>query len=117
MSVGVITMVKQVKPELAILLTTAASVILLIMTVNALTGVIAAFSTIAEKTGLPGGLFSGILKIIGVGYITEFAANVSDDAGNKSVADKILLGGKVIIMVLALPIVTALIDIVIDILP
>jgi len=117
LSAAVIVTVKLVKPELAVLLTAAASVILLIMTVNALTDVIAAFAQIGEKTGLAGGLFSGVLKIVGVGYITEFAANVCEDAGTKSVGDKILLGGKVTILVLALPIVTSLIEIIIDILP
>lgn len=116
-SAAVITMVKQVKPELSILVTVAASIVLLIMIINTLTDVIMSFAMIAEKTGLQSGLFSGVLKIIGVGYITEFAANICDDAGNKSIGEKILLGGKVIIMILALPVITSLIDIIIEILP
>lgn len=113
----VITLVRQIKPELGILATAAASIVLLIMIINSLAEVIMSFAQIAEKTGLNGGLFTAVIKIIGVGYITEFAANICDDSGNKSMGEKILLGGKLVIMVLALPIVTSLIDIIVEILP
>jgi stage III sporulation protein AD len=116
-STAIITMLKQIKPELSLLLSVAASIIILIMIINELSEVIMSFNIIAEKTGLNGGLFSAIIKIIGVGYITEFASGICGDAGSKSVGDKILLGGKIIIMILALPIVTSLIDIIVKILP
>ncbi|MBO5102803.1 MAG: stage III sporulation protein AD, partial [Clostridia bacterium] len=57
------------------------------------------------------------LKIIGVGYITEFSSNLCADSGNSAVASKILLAGKLVIFVLAIPIITSLIDIIVSIMP
>ncbi len=62
--------------------------------------------------------FSIILKIIGIAYIVEFGgAQVSRDAGEEAIASKIELGGKVVMMVLAMPILLALMDLIIKILP
>ena len=55
-----------------------------------------------------------IMKVLGVGYITEFTANLAEDSGNKSVASKIVLGGKVAICTLALPILKQLINAIIS---
>jgi stage III sporulation protein AD len=120
--IGLITsiavlVVKQVKPEIAIIITITGSLIMLLMLVEMLTSVMSVFDLLVTKTGIDKQLFSSILKIIGVGYITEFSANICSDTGNSSIADKILLSGKVIILVLALPIITALIDIVVGIMP
>ena len=47
----------------------------------------------------------------------EFGAEISRDAGEEAIATKVELGGKIIIMVLAMPILLALMDLIIKILP
>ncbi len=47
----------------------------------------------------------------------EFGAQISRDAGENAIASKIELGGKVIMMVLAMPIILALMDLILKILP
>lgn len=121
-AIGLITsiavlVVKQVKPEVAIVITITGSLLIMIMLVDMLASVIGVFELLVEKTGLDTKLFGSVLKIIGVGYISEFSANICSDSGSKSIADKIMLSGKIIILVLALPIITALVDIVIGIMP
>ena len=56
-------------------------------------------------------------KIVGIGYLCEIAASICQEAGAKSVADMVILGGKIIIMVLAIPIIQALVDVVLGVLP
>ena len=71
------------------------------------------FSTlkgIADKTGIPSSVYKVVGKIISVGYIADCSAGVVEDTGQKALAEKIVLGGKLIIMVLSLPIVTTLFD-------
>lgn len=113
----IIVILKQDKPEIAILIGVAASVCILILLINYLTEVIGLFTLIVDKTGIDTSLFSGIIKIIGVGYITEFAAGICEDSGNKGLGEKISLGGKVIILVLSLPILIAVIDVIINLIP
>ena len=63
------------------------------------------------------GIFSSILKIIGIGYLTEFANGICVDSGAKSIGDKLQFAGKVVILLLALPILENLIEIIAEILP
>ena len=110
-------LVKQVKSEFAIFVGLAGTVIILLLIVTKLTNVIEYFVEIVEKTGVDKSVFFAILKIVGVGYLTEFAANLCNDIGTSSMGNKIVLGGKIVILCLALPIITSLIDIVVSIMP
>lgn len=120
--VGIITaitalLVRQVKPEISVIISITGGILMLLMIANSLTSVFETFNEVIEKSGLTKGLFSTILKIVGVGYVAEFSASLCQDAGAGSIADKILLGGKVAILVLALPIVTNIINIISGLLP
>lgn len=115
--VGLITaisalIVKQIKPEISIVVGMAGGIVMILMFVDIFSNIIASFSSMITKSGLSSGIFSTVLKIIGVGYVTEFSANLCVDAGSSSIANKILLGGKIIIMMIAIPIVTNIIDII-----
>ncbi len=58
-----------------------------------------------------------ILKIIGIAYIAEFASQITKDAGQGALASKIELGGKVLILAMAVPILTVLIETIINLIP
>jgi stage III sporulation protein AD len=58
-----------------------------------------------------------ILKIIGIAYIAEFAAQITKDAGQGSIASKIELGGKILILTMAIPILTVIIETIIKLIP
>lgn len=58
-----------------------------------------------------------ILKIIGIAYIAEFGAQITRDAGQGSIASKIELAGKILIMAMAIPILTVIIETILDLLP
>ncbi len=58
-----------------------------------------------------------MLKIIGVAYIAEFAAQMTKDAGQEALATKMELAGKVIILSMAVPILTLLIETILSMLP
>lgn len=115
--IGIITsiaviIIKQLKPEIAVIVGMSGSIIILLMILNSLGTVIESFTNLTEKIGIDNELFTLVLKIIGIGYITEFSANLCIDCGSVSIADKILLAGKVVIMLLAIPIVNTLIEII-----
>ena len=112
MTTFAVLLLRPSKPEIAALVGTAGGIIILIMFVDSIGGVIANMTKIANRTGIKNDVFTALLKIIGIGYLTEFAAGICNDAGNNSMAQKVLLAGKVIILVLALPIVNNLIDII-----
>lgn len=119
--IGLITciaclIVRQVKPDVASIIMIAGGVVILLMVVDYVVQIFDVFKVIIDKTGLTSNLFSIVLKIVGVGYLTEFAANICSDTGCNSLADKILLAGKILILVMSLPIVTNIVEIVVGLL-
>lgn len=108
--------VKQTKPEISILISIAGSILIIVMVVNTLSSIVTAFYDIFKSTGVDTSLLIPLLKIVAIGYIAEFGANVCADAGASSVADKILFSAKLIILLMALPIVTTVVDMVVALL-
>ena len=109
-------LVKQVKPEIAVIIALVGSIIIISLTVNSLKSVINSFYDIFKTTGVDAALLTPLFKIIAIGYVAEFGANICVDSGASSIADKILFAAKVIILMLALPIVTEVIDMVVALL-
>lgn len=105
------------REEFALLISVLTGIIIFSMILNKLKYVIETLSQLVKNTNLEFIYFSIILKIIGIAYLVEFGAQVSRDAGEDSIASKIELGGKVIVMVLAMPILLTLMDLILKILP
>ena len=108
--------VKQTKPEIAMLISIAGSILIVVMVINSLSAVIANFYSIFEKTGVSTTILIPIFKIIAIGYVAEFGANICSDAGATSIADKILFTAKLIILLIALPIINSVIDLIMGLL-
>jgi stage III sporulation protein AD len=112
-----VLLLRQVKPELAVIIGLVGTILIFLMVVSGLTQVIGSINGIVAQTGLATQLFASILKIVGIGYLCEIAASICQEAGAKAVSDMVILGGKVLIMVLAIPIIQALVDVVLGVLP
>lgn len=105
-----IVIVKQQRPEMAIQLSLAFSAIVLLIILGKVAGVIEVLKELTQRANVNQFYLSTILKIIGVAYIAEFGAQVCRDAGEGAVASKVELAAKVMIIVLAVPIVVAIIE-------
>ena len=108
--------IKQTKPEIAILISIVGSILIIIMAVDSLSSIISSFYAIFKTTGVDSSLLTPLIKIVAIGYLAEFGANICVDAGASSVADKILFCAKLIILTIALPIVTTVINMVVSLL-
>lgn len=109
--------VKAQKPEVGILVSIVTGLVIFFFAAAKLAGVIELLSNYARKVNIDSLYISTLLKVIGIAYIAEFGAEICKDAGESTIASKIELAGKVIIVVLAVPIITSLLDLVIRILP
>jgi stage III sporulation protein AD len=112
-----ILLLKEQKPIFASLLATFVGVILFISLAGKIAEVVGVLQALATQAQVNHLFLDTILKIIGIAYIAEFGAQVTRDAGQGSIASKIELTGKVLIMVMALPIITTIINTVLKIMP
>ena len=101
-------LLRATKPELSFAVTIVGVIVILLYLIDLLQSTVNIFASVAALTGLENGLIKILLKIVGVGYLTEFSAGVLTDFGSNSLADKVTLGGKLIILVLSLPIIESL---------
>lgn len=105
-------LVKSTKPELAVVITIAGSIILLLFVLEVFRGSISLFTDIAQATGLDATIVKTLLKMVGIGYLVEFSAGILNDFGQNSLADKLIFCGKILILVIAVPILESILALV-----
>ena len=74
-------------------------------------------SELTRRAGINYFFLSTLLKILGVAYLAEFAAAICQDAGEQAVAQKVEFAAKIIIAVLVLPIMIAILESLIELMP
>jgi len=115
--IAVISVVlKQIKPEYSVITIIVGGIILVLYIVNSLIDIFGFFSNVVGKTGIDGDLFLLLVKIIGIGYLIEFAVGICNDSGHASIGDKIVLAGKIMIFIISMPIITNLFNLILDLL-
>lgn len=99
-------------PTASLLLSVAVGLIILIALLPALIELIGFFKQMALDIGLNTFYLTTVLKVIGIAYLAEFAVQLCRDAGQGAIAVKIELAAKVALLLLALPIITALFEVI-----
>ncbi|MEC0124221.1 stage III sporulation protein AD [Paenibacillus pabuli] len=112
-----ILVIKEQKPMFAFLIAAATGIVIFMMLIGKIGAVIEVLKRLAENSGMESIYLKTVLKIIGIAYIAEFGAQIVRDAGQESIASKIELAGKVLILVLAIPIISIIIETVMKLMP
>lgn len=116
-AVIIIVILKQYRPEFAIYVSIAAGVIILLMLTDKISAIIQLIQDIASKTSVNTKFLRILIKITGIAILTEFAVSICKDSGENAIASKIDIGGKILIISISIPIIQALLETVIKILP
>ncbi|MCM3627343.1 stage III sporulation protein AD [Paenibacillus glycanilyticus] len=112
-----IIVVREQKPLFAFLLAAFTGLFIFIFLIGKIDSVIKVLEDLANRSGIPSIYLKTILKIIGIAYIVEFGAQIVRDAGQESIASRIEFAGKVLILVMAVPIISVIVETVIGLLP
>lgn len=103
-------LLKKTENRYSALIAVATGIVILIICVKSLAQVIVSLQSIVDKAGIDDKLFAILLKIVGIGYLTEYACNLCNDMDCSGIAKNIAFAGKIAVFLLALPIVNTLID-------
>ncbi len=112
-----VLVVKAQRPEIALQVSILTGIIIFIMVTGKIASIIELLNQLSNKANIDTAYLSTLFKIIGIAYIAQFGSEVCKDAGESSIASKVELAGKVVIMVLAVPIITSLLDLIVKIMP
>lgn len=99
---------KKYSPETGIFASIAGGIIILFLIIDYLYGVVDKFELFFIDTGLQPEVIKILFKVILVAYLVEFTAGVVRDLGEQGLSDKVLLAGKIVVLVISLPIVKSL---------
>lgn len=116
-SVISIIVIKQYKPEFSVYISLIAGVIIILLIIDKITGIIGLLTALSTKVSINREFLEILLKITGIAILTEFAVSICKDLGESSIANKIDLGGKILIISISIPIISSLLESVIEILP
>ena len=111
-SLVIIIILKQYKPEFAIYISIITGLIIIYMVINRLEGIINLLKTISNKSGINNQFLELLLKITGIAFLAEFAINLCKDTGENAIASKIEIGSKVVIVSMSIPIISSLLEII-----
>ncbi|SNX55361.1 stage III sporulation protein AD [Thermoanaerobacterium sp. RBIITD] len=113
----ILTILRETNPDIAIIISLIAGIIIFFIVIPKISNIISVLNTLADKSGINNVYVVTVFKIIGIAYIAEFGSQLSIDANEKNIASKIELAGKIIIVFLSLPIIIALVDAIVSIMP
>ena len=72
------------------------------------------FNDIFELLNFDKSLFGLLIKVCLIGYMIEFSAGIIEDFGIKSLADKVVFVGKILLLCLSLPVIEFLLNTLIE---
>ena len=105
-----IALIKAYKPEFTIEAVLCASILLLFYVIGSIRYSFTYLEDIYDQMSYGKSYFPIISKALGIAYVTEFTSAICQDAGEKSIAGKVELAGKIAILLIALPVFTSLLD-------
>lgn len=105
-----LVLLRQARPEWALLLSIVTAVAVFLLLVDDIAAIIRVLQEVADRADLDARYTATLLKIVGVAYLAEFGAQLCRDAGESALAAKVELAGKVVILLLAVPILMAVLE-------
>ncbi len=107
-------MLKRYNPELAMGISLCAGIFIALLVVTQIVTVVGQVESIFEQTGLHSDYSVILLKSLGICFLAQFASDACRDVGESSLASKIELAGRTAVVVLALPLFQAVLNIAIE---
>ena len=108
---------KQIRPEIAMQLTILASASIFILVMSKIKVIVDLLQNLADQANIGSYYLLIVLKIVGVAYLAEFGAQICKDAGEGALASKIELAAKVTVIALAIPIIVAITESLVRLVP
>jgi len=112
-----IMVLRQQRPEMAVLVSLAAAAVILLFLADRIWQAITLLEDLARRAGVRDAYMLVLLKVMGIAYLAELGSQVCRDAGESAMASKVELAGKLAILILAIPVVTAVVNAILTAVP
>lgn len=100
-SVILINSIPALNKDISSLITFSACIVVLLYTVDLMMPGVEYIKNMIDRFEQDG--FDVVVKAVGIGLITQFVSDIATDSGNKSLANQMILAGRISILLLAIP--------------
>lgn len=107
---------KDKRSDIAVLVSLLAGVILFISILTSITDIISFIKDISSRANIDIVYIGVVLKILAISYLATFCSEICKDAGAASIASKVEFSAKILILTLAIPILMAVLQSILQIL-
>lgn len=107
---------KDRRSDVATLISLVAGVMLFLLIISSLTDIIYFISDISSRANIDTVYIGVVLKILAISYLATFCSEICKDAGASSIASKVEFSAKILILTLAIPILMAVLQSILQIL-
>jgi len=112
----VVIILRKNNDTLAIQVSTAVGVIIFLFMISKITSILQLLQQLALKANIDFVYLNTVFKILGIAYLASFTSEICRDAGEGNIASKVEFSGKILILVLAIPILMAVLQSILKIL-
>lgn len=110
MAAVLLVVIRRERPEVATVLTLLVGALILINLAGPVARLVRFLQDLGQRSHLDLAYVSTILRIMAIAYLTEFCAHVCKDAHEDTVASKVELAGKILILIAAVPVFYAVLE-------
>lgn len=106
----IVLIVRERKSEVAVQISIVAGVVIFLFMVSKITAILQLLQQLALKANIDFVYLNTVFKILGIAYLASFCSEICKDAGESNLASKVEFAGKILILVLAIPILMAVLQ-------
>lgn len=106
--------IKNVKPEFSVYISLSVCILIMILAIGRFSDIVKQFVQIGNRVGITENYLKVLMKMVGITYVSGFAADICKDAGHQAIANQIQIFGKLAVISASLPILTAVLDTVME---
>ena len=100
----IVLIFKDKREDISLMVSIVVGALIFLFMFSKLTTVINLLEQLALKANIDYIYLSIIFKILGIAYLSSFCSEICKDAGQGNIASKVEFSGKILILVLAMPI-------------
>ncbi len=106
----IIMTIKSERKDLAVIISLVAGVLIFLFLINPINEILKLLQKLALEANIDYVYLVTVFKILGISYLASFCSELCKDAGERNLASKVEFAGKILILVLAIPILMAVLE-------
>lgn len=110
MALFIVMIFKGRRDDLAVYISIAVGIIIFLFMITKITAVLQFIQQLSSKANIDFVYLTTVFKILGIAYLASFCSEICKDAGQANIGTKVEFAGKILILVLAVPILMAVLQ-------